>query len=460
MKSLTLILTLFLILPASYAAGQVVVDASTRRPLPGASVFDARGRLVGVADGNGCLPHIVSGRMPLTLRCLGYSEKTVAGEGVDTVFMSATSTALPEVIVESPRLKVLHVLGYVREYSTLSTMTDTVFLFREKMVDFMLTPDRSMKFKGWKKPRVLKSESYYRFTDRQGLDSVSNRSGHHFSWSDWVGIVPSPHMPEAIKYVECGSDTLRGKYSAAELWHRDNSRVTVDVDVLADAACRRWVPEFAGFFNDNLDFQKFKVKIDYRNVTGDEITVRDLAGYSFTIESEGRGRDMFMFNRKNERISVTTYAEVYVVDREFISVKEARKWKDLKFDTDALVIVPSPEAPPLQPFITELIARVEGIDHTGVRLDFNPDERLAGGPPAVENIGTRILNVLKVATGISQIRGKRNFERRWRQFAEQCRERNHVVKLTPKQPLESGDESAQGSEAEGQHVEADGEGQP
>ncbi|MDE6416515.1 MAG: carboxypeptidase-like regulatory domain-containing protein, partial [Duncaniella sp.] len=294
MKPTVILIMLLLVFPAFQAAGQTVVDASTLRPLPGASVFDSRGRLMGVADGKGYIPHIAVDRLPATVRCLGYKEGNLTREATDTVFMKAVSTVLPEVIVESPRLKVLHVLGYVREYSTLSTMTDTVFLFREKMVDFMLTPgmSMSMKFKGWTKPRVLKSESYYRFTDHLGLDSVSNKCGHHFSWSDWVSIVPSPRMPAAIRNVETGCDTLRGKYSTAELWLRDNSRVTVDVNVLADASCRRWVREFSGFFSDNLDFQKFKLKADYRNVTGDEISVRDLAAYSFTIESEGRGRDM------------------------------------------------------------------------------------------------------------------------------------------------------------------------
>ncbi|MDE6805737.1 MAG: hypothetical protein K2J05_02910, partial [Muribaculaceae bacterium] len=42
---------------------------------------------------------------------------------------------LPEFVVESNENKYLHVLAYVREYSTLSTYTDTIFMFREKMVD-------------------------------------------------------------------------------------------------------------------------------------------------------------------------------------------------------------------------------------------------------------------------------------------------------------------------------------
>ena len=89
-------------------------------------------------------------------------------------------TELPEMVVESGKRRVLHMLAYVREYSTLSSYGDTVLLFREKMVDYMFVPDKKMRFKGWTIPRILKTKSYYRFTDGQGLDSVSDYCGRYF----------------------------------------------------------------------------------------------------------------------------------------------------------------------------------------------------------------------------------------------------------------------------------------
>lgn len=456
MKNLLALLLIILCVPGFMARGQVVADISSRLPLQGASVFTGSGRLLGVTDRSGRIPVTGSVNGLLIVRYLGYGEMVIEAGSTDTVFMAVKATALPEVLVESPRLKVLHILGYVREYSTLSTLSDTVFMYREKMVDYMLTPDRSMKFKGWTNPRVLKSNSYYRFSDHRGLDSVSDKCGHHFSWSDWVGIIPSPRMPHSIREVEYGTDTLHGKYSAAEIWRRSDSRVTVDVDVLADASgeSRKWVPGLSGFFREDLDFERFKLHIDYRNVIGNEISDRDLAGYSFVIESEGRGRDMFMFKRKDEKFSVSTYAEVYVLDREYISVKEARKWKEMKFDIESLAIVEPPEAPELQPHIRQLIARVDGIDHTGVRLDFTPDERLAGAPHPVEHLGTRLLNVLKLATGISHVRGERNFKRKWNEFVGQLRDSNKKLRLPPEQPLDSGDKKTEGSHVEGKVLDA------
>ena len=168
-------------------------------------------------------------------------------------------TQLPEVVVESPRHRILHILAYVRECSTLSTCTDTVFLFREKMVDYML-PSKGVSFKGWSRPRILKSRSFYRFTDAGGLDSVSDNCNHHFSWSDWMGIAPSAELACCLRDVECGMDTVRGKYSPSETWTRNEGRVAVDVNVLADREARRWVPGLSAFFGSGLDFESFRVR--------------------------------------------------------------------------------------------------------------------------------------------------------------------------------------------------------
>lgn len=395
----------------------VVADSATHKPLAGASVFDSRGSFIGITDAKGRTPHISAGTHPITIRFLGFREKVVADTATDSIFLQETFSELPEVVVESRRHKVFHMLAYVREYSTLTTYTDTVFLFREKMVDYMLIPDNRIKFKGWTSPRILKSRSYYRFTDSHGLDSVSDTGNHHFSWSDWVGVVPAV-LPEALRSADHGTDTLRGKYSPTEIWTRNLSRVSVDVNVLADTASRKWVPNLAAFFRKDLDFEKFRIRFNFDNVAGSTLSPMDLSGYSYTIESNGRGIDMFRFNRVNEPFFVSTYAEVYILDKEFITVKEARKWDSRKFDTEAIEIFEPHEAPPLQPSIMELVARVDNVDKDRIRQALPPDHRLAGINIDNRNfrIGHRALQLLKQLTGITLIRSHRNFNRRWDEF--------------------------------------------
>ena len=216
----------------------VVADAVTGMPLANASVFDRHGKAIGISNNRGRLPLIGKESYPITVRYLGYEETLVAAAHGDTIFMQENIPELPEVTVETRQHRVLHMLAYVREYSTLSTYTDTVSLFREKMVDYMLTTDGHTKFKGWSTPRILSCKSYYRFTNAQGLDSVSDVGNQHFSWSDWIGVVPVSKMPSALRGLECGTDTLHGRYSPSEIWTKRDGKVIVDVNVMADTVGR------------------------------------------------------------------------------------------------------------------------------------------------------------------------------------------------------------------------------
>ncbi len=396
----------------------VIADSTSSMPLPNASVFDSQGKIVGICDERGVMPYISKYSFPITIRYLGFCEKVVNEIPSDTIFLRESFAELPEVIVESRKHKVLHMLAYVREYSTLSTYTDTVFMFREKMVDFMIPPENSG-FKGYRNPRILKSKSYYRFTDSEGLDSVSDECRHYFSWSDWIGVITPPKIGDGLKNVAVGTDTLMGKYSPTEVWTKNNDRVTIDVNVLADTVSRKWVPNLSIFFRNNLDFENFRLRYNYDNVVGDSISLIDLTGYSFNIESNGRGRDMFRFNKVDESFCVSTYTEVYILDKEYITEKEAKKWGKHNFKSDEIEIYEPADAPCLQPSILALVDRVNDVNHNKIRLAIAPDRRLVGRGVVRQNIGQRVLQLFKMATGISRYRAKKNWERQWNDMRQE-----------------------------------------
>lgn len=285
---------------------------------------------------------------------------------------------LKEVTVSAHKQEVLHTLGYVREFSELTTGSDTVFLFREKWVDFMSPLPKAKKFQGWKLPRVLSSKSYYHFTNAAGLDSVSDRFNQHFSWSDWVQIPNRVKIPQAIADGN-PTDTLFGRYRPTEIWRRDGDRIDLSVNVMADTASRRrWVPAASTFFARNVDFERFDVRYLFKNIDGGTIMEHNLDAMTVNIESNGRGRNMFRFNRLNEPYYVTTYAEMYVADREYISVGQARKLADNPLaETDLLELTPTYMAD-LDPQILALIARVENIDTIAVRTRLPTDHNLIG----------------------------------------------------------------------------------
>lgn len=398
----------------------VVADSATRRPLSQAVVFDLHGKYIGTCGADGKLPFIYSEEYPVTVRLMGYRERNIPEASADTVFMAEKILELPEFVVESRKHQVLHILAYVREYSTLSSYSDTIFMFREKMVDYMLPTEKKVKFRGWNNPRILTSKSYYRFTNSLGLDSVSDRCNQHFSWTDWVGIAPAALVPPALTALSDGIDSVNGRYGAKEVWSKNNNRITVDINVINDSTSRKWVPNLSLFFRDGIDFEQFRIRFRYDNVLSGVVAPIDLGGYSFNIESNGRGRGMFMFNRVDEPFFVSTYAEVYVADKEYITVKEARKWDIQKIATDDIAIYEPAEAPELQASVQRLVERVNSVNHNEIRLSLVPDKRLVGHRNLVKlNAGQQILQRLKGLFGIDHIRGRQKWNNHWKEFRKE-----------------------------------------
>lgn len=296
----------------------------------------------------------------------------------DSISFETTAgvSELPELIVEARKYPLLHLLAYVREYSTLTTYSDTIFLFREKMVDYMISQDSKVNFKGWNTPRILSSKSYYRFSNQAGLDSVSDECMYHFSWSDWIDLPPRVSMPSTLINNEACNDTLHGKYSPVEIWNRVNDNVDISVNLLADTIGYKWLPSMTSFLKKGVDYDKFKINYNYRNVIGESLSLRDLDGYSYSIESTGRGHNMFRFNRKDEPFYVSTDAEIYFIDKEYITIKEAKKWDNRNFDFDEIGIFHPSNVPPLSSDLIGLIDRVDNIDKNEIRLKLKPDKRI------------------------------------------------------------------------------------
>lgn len=327
-------------------------------------------------------------------------------------------TELPELLVESSKRHMLHVLAYVREYSTLTTYSDTVTLFREKMVDFMLAGKKKSGYRGWRVPRVIHSESYYRFTDSEGLDSVSDTSRHNFSWSDWMGLPPDTELPETLQNGMALTDTIFGKYSPLEIWNKENDLVSLEVNVLADSIGRRWAPNLKSFFKDeNIEFEEFKMRINYSNVLGNSIMRRDLTDFSYRVDARGRGHSMFRFNRRDEDFFATTDGEMYIIDMEFITEKEAKKWGKGEYDPQQSEIIEPAEAPRLSEETLALIHRVRNVDKNLARLDQTPDRNLIR-IERKRSWGGNALRYLKNITGISDANAKRKQNANWNKFLD------------------------------------------
>lgn len=422
MKRKVVVLLLFAVAWAARAA--VVADSLYRAPLPNASVFDRRGRAAGICGPDGRLPYVSPPDYPITIRYIGYNDKVLPYADYDTVFLQENITQLPDLVVSSKDRRMLHILAYVREYSSVSTFTDTVTLFREKTVDFLVPLEQKLKKAGWTSPRVLASQSYYRFTDHMGLDSVSNRCNNHFSWGDWIGVMPPSELPRSFWGRETATDTVKGKYSAAEIWKRRPDRVTLDVDVLADTTARKWVSNLSQFFRNNLDFERFRISYIFGSPAEESVGPLDLNYYSFNIESNGRGLEMFKFNRRDQQFFVSTYGEVYVLDKQIVPWKEAKRLERIDVSADDMCIIVPDDAPELSEETLNLIGRVNSVDHDVARLGIVFDKRVGAFRDTKFNAGKAILSRLKGMFGIDKLRGRYIVNRKWKKFRQDYRTRH------------------------------------
>jgi len=375
-----LVWSLLVFMPVMTAAARnaVVVDSITGKPLPRASVFDRKGNLIGISGNDGRMPYATADYYPLSVRYVGYVTSMVTDPVCDSIRMQKQFYELPEITVLNEKKDVLYMVGYVREFSTLTTYTDTIQLFREKTVDFMLPAKRTKRLNGWLNPRVLACRSYYRFSTADGLDSVSNYYRQHFTWSDWVGILDRVEIPARLRADTIGTDTVFGRYSPASIWRRVNDAMYVDVDVLSDTTTRKWIPTISTFLRGNVDFSRLSVAYSLNDVGGPELRADNISQMSINIESTGRGWSLFQVFPKDQPFFVSTYAELYIIDRAYLTVAQAKQLDQHRPKSTDVGIVRPDVAPDLQPAVIDLMARVDGIDHDQRRLGLQPDERLAG----------------------------------------------------------------------------------
>lgn len=329
------------------------------------------------------------------------------------------SIELKEFVFQEKGPRMLHLIAFVRDYSTLTTYTDTATLFREKWVDFMLPAYGKTKYQGWKMARILSTKSYFRFSNGSGRDSVSDKFNHHFTWSDWIRPIGDIPIPLKLRVNAHATDTVFGKYSPTEIWIRKGDTINVNVNVLADTCSRKWVPSMASFFNReeemeeeeyygdrrrNIEFDDFRVNYEFRNPLPDTLLARDLEFISTKIESRGRGRNLFRFNPFEEPFFIDTHSEIYIIDKELISVKEAKKWEkygELDFSN---IAPPEGIVPDIDDATKDLVARVNQINIDDERAHLRPDHKLAGrnlGPFKNKDV---ILKVLKNMVGLEHKR--------------------------------------------------------
>lgn len=292
---------------------------------------------------------------------------------------------LPAVIVRPKKYSSIHLIYYVREYSTMAGDYDTIRLFREKTVDFMI-PVHGSKKSGWLNPRVLASRSYYRFTNYEGLDSVSDRYREHFSWSDWISLFDRIQLPEKL-FSENSYEDPSTPFCTYTVVSGDD--IVLTADLLKDASNRKLMPSASRLFETaGLKFLKFDTKYCLTNLEKASATPENVKRFDVDIRSENRGRVNYSASLKTkETCFVDTHAEFYMIAKEYLNKSEATQWRNKPHQSDEIEINAPEEADPLPDLYADLVNRVDNIDVAQLRINAEMDARLIG--PRYNNFMTK-----------------------------------------------------------------------
>lgn len=353
---------LLALLCASTSHATVVIAADTGEPLPQASVFNSSGAVAALSDNDGLIPRLEASAYPLRVRFMGFLETEIVSSATDTVRMAPASYPLAEVTVSPEGRPVSYLRGYMREYSSIISGTDSLIMFTEHYVDFMTVPDsvKIKKLKGWSSPRTLARETFARMSNDRGLDSiVTNIDYELMSWSDMASVADGVKVPENILNGAPGvTDSVPGKYWMEKIWRKTPAGITLGVDMLASHKEHRYSPWYFKLFGMTIDCTTLQMNMLYDTPQDGTLHSSDLQNMSFAIEMDGRGKLIKKVFHAKQAVDMRSYSEIYITDRSFLTPEEAREIA--RHPSQEGMHVPT-DIPPLDAPTLRLIDRVKAL---------------------------------------------------------------------------------------------------
>lgn len=355
------------VLMASAAVSATVVVDDEGLPLVGASVFNRSGSIVGLTAADGQIPAMAESDYPLTVKFMGFKSVSVTTTATDSVMMDPLPYTLSEVTASAEGRPAILLLGYMREYTSTTTETDTATTYRDAAVDFMILRDKVKKVKEWRTPRVINERRYYHYNNNKGIDSVSSRGYEdlNLSFSSVIKLPRSMELPESLRNLSPGvsaSDSVAGKYRNKQLWQvtaitDSTSNISLYRDGLADQENGIMSPLIFKILGMTLDITTFNSWFIMDNVGGDHIDAEDLQRMSFLFGGLGKGKLLKMAVGAKKPVDLKSYFEIYITDRRYLTADEAREWKD---NPDRRIRIPD-GIDPLDPATQSLVDRAQSL---------------------------------------------------------------------------------------------------
>lgn len=327
-KAFLIILSVIILQEAFHANAFKLVDSETLTALPLASITDHSGNVVEITDKTGEIPLLPEDSYPITFNYMGYAPLQLLKPAENDVKMIYQDYELPEIVIIPGNRPLLYLTGYMREVTSILGSSDSVTLYKESIVDFLVPVEKS-KVKGWSKPRELASKTYVRMTNSTGLDSVStNHEYEYMLWANRYSLIPSPtKIPQRIKDTDFACDTIMGKYYPKIIWWKNGDVTRRNGDALANEKNHIISPSAFKLFGLTTDFTELSINYVFNTPDEDFIRPTNLKQVSMTIDILAKGKVFKKYFDSTSPVNVRTYVELYLTDREFLSDEEGKAIK-------------------------------------------------------------------------------------------------------------------------------------
>lgn len=350
--------------PAAAPAQTVTLaDVFDRAPIAGASVISSNGLIIGVTDKDGRID-AAEKDFPLSIRNLGYEALTVPSWSTDTLFMTAVTYSLPEIVVSAAARPVTRVLTYAREYCTGATTADTMQLFSEYMLEYFFAEGKVKGYsKSDKSAHTLAVRRYGRIARNDGRDSVMRPTADDeiavLSFIEPMVFMPydTKELTEAMKNG-APADTIPGKYYPKTICRLNKDLFTLDCDALADYENHAFEPWFFKMLGLTMEMRKASWALAYKRNESGKYDLRDFISGSYSLHVLGKGRLIKKIIGVKDTIAINCYIEQYPVEIERLTPQEYKELTKTRRDRSETFREPA-AVQPLPPSLQAMIERID-----------------------------------------------------------------------------------------------------
>lgn len=333
-----------------------IVDANDGSPIAAASLFDNKNNMVGFTWSDGVISNVPETAYPLNVRCMGYEPITIDTPKEQTWRMNTMSYGLDEIVIEPVQRNIMKQTFYAREYFSMIVDKDTISFFHERMAQRFISTSKDSKFKGDTNIDILNSRSY----------TYQNINKENSNLNDAVLELPSLleivflddetlYAPES--FIKSSTETKyhqeKGKHGVAVVMRQNKNTFSCMNDALADKKEHSWNPAVLKLIGLNLDVTQLYQSQGYRINEEGVYEPKDLNEAVLVMDAAGKGRVFRKLFKTDQTVSIRIMVELYVTDREYLSIEEAKE--EQKNPPTTIPFVVPTSAPPLNAFTLQMV---------------------------------------------------------------------------------------------------------